>query len=36
MSVIAKTGDVVSVAPLCAATVSVSIETNRGTVNYKV
>lgn len=33
---VVKTGDVLSIAPRCAATVSVSIETNRGTVNYKV
>ena len=31
-----KTGDALSITPLCAATVTVSIETNRGTVNYKV
>jgi len=31
-----KTGDQLLVTPLCAATVSVSIETNRGTVNYQV
>jgi hypothetical protein len=33
---VVKTGDVLSIAPRCAATVSVSIETNRGTVSYKV
>jgi hypothetical protein len=33
---VSKTGDVLSIIPLCGATVTVSIETNRGTVNYKV
>jgi hypothetical protein len=34
--VVVKTGDVLSIVPLCASTVNVVIQTNRGTVNYKV
>ena len=33
---VVKTGDVISLSPLCAATVSVQVQTNRGTVEYKV
>ena len=33
---VVKTGDVLSVLPLCAATVKVTVQTNRGTVTYNV
>ena len=34
--VVVKTGDVLNIMPLCASTVSVVIQTNRGTVNHNV
>jgi hypothetical protein len=34
--VVLKTGDVLPIAPMCASTVTVSIETNRGTANYTI